>query len=230
MARGRLNEKTKYNTELIERLFGVENDLYQTREELQAWEEKHWKVINWELWDKLVQQSKAEIEKLLAITPSASEPKLKCRPFKTVYVYNYDGQLVGRYFNATEAAKTLNVAKSTISYCSAKCIPHLTERLYYSYQPLDVEQVKERVKPYLKKKIARKTNGKRGVPSECGKWVYDLEGNFIGHFLSTDEIAQKFNITRSSVNYYSWMNKPYKKKGIFISNQPININNLEKKQ
>ena len=42
-----------YNANLIERE-PSDKDLYQTREELQAWEEKHWKCINWQKWDELV--------------------------------------------------------------------------------------------------------------------------------------------------------------------------------
>ena len=42
-----------YNSNLIEREPN-DRDLYQTREELQAWEEENWQCINWSKWDEIV--------------------------------------------------------------------------------------------------------------------------------------------------------------------------------
>lgn len=44
-----------YNSNLIERET-AEEDLYQTREELQQWERENYPCINWDLWDRLVQE------------------------------------------------------------------------------------------------------------------------------------------------------------------------------
>lgn len=44
-----------YNTNLIERET-AEEDLYQTREELQQWERENYPCINWDVWDRLVQE------------------------------------------------------------------------------------------------------------------------------------------------------------------------------
>ena len=46
-----------YNTKYIER-YASDEDLYQTREELENAEPNN---INWELWDKLVRQTKLQI-------------------------------------------------------------------------------------------------------------------------------------------------------------------------
>ena len=46
-----------YNSNLIERE-PSERDLYTTREELQRWEEANWHCINWEVWDRVVEETK----------------------------------------------------------------------------------------------------------------------------------------------------------------------------
>ena len=41
-----------------------EENLYQTREELQEWERKHYPCINWDNWDRIVQQTKQTLQLL----------------------------------------------------------------------------------------------------------------------------------------------------------------------
>lgn len=42
-----------------------EENLYQTREELQEWERKHYQCINWDNWERIVQQTKQTLQLLL---------------------------------------------------------------------------------------------------------------------------------------------------------------------
>ena len=42
-----------------------EENLYQTREELQEWERKHYQCINWDNWERIVQQTKQTLQMLL---------------------------------------------------------------------------------------------------------------------------------------------------------------------
>lgn len=50
---------TIYHTSLIERQT-AEEDLYQTREELMNWEDKHYQCIRWDIWDELVNKLRKE--------------------------------------------------------------------------------------------------------------------------------------------------------------------------
>lgn len=42
-----------------------EENLYQTRKELQEWERQHYQCINWDNWDRIVQQTKQTLQLLL---------------------------------------------------------------------------------------------------------------------------------------------------------------------
>ena len=46
-----------YNSNLIERE-PSERDLYTTREQLQRWEEANWHCINWNVWNRVVEETK----------------------------------------------------------------------------------------------------------------------------------------------------------------------------
>ena len=45
------------NNRYIEPIFDWTH-LYQTREELQQWEKEHWNCINWDVWDKLINETR----------------------------------------------------------------------------------------------------------------------------------------------------------------------------
>lgn len=53
-----------YNSNLIERE-QREEDLFQTREELQQWEKENYQCINWDVWDRLVKEGREKIRKYL---------------------------------------------------------------------------------------------------------------------------------------------------------------------
>ena len=56
-----LNEATEppkvYKSRYIERDTN-DRDIYLTREELQEWERDHWKCINWDAWDRIVNKTR----------------------------------------------------------------------------------------------------------------------------------------------------------------------------
>lgn len=53
-----------YNSNLIERE-QREEDLFQTREELQQWEKENYQCINWDVFDRLVKEGREKIRKYL---------------------------------------------------------------------------------------------------------------------------------------------------------------------
>lgn len=56
-------EKTTISTTTIGEFY--EENLYQTREELQEWERKHYQCINWDNWDRIVNKTKETLQLLL---------------------------------------------------------------------------------------------------------------------------------------------------------------------
>lgn len=69
-----------------------------------------------------------------------------------------------------------------------------------------------------------------GIP----KWVYQAStGKLLGNYENTQEVLDAFpqlNLTRSAVNYYAFMGKPYYKLDLFISNEPIILQPRTKKE
>lgn len=57
------NEFYVYNERYRER-YTDEDDLYDSIEELQAWENENYPCINWDAWHKVVQETKKQIEML----------------------------------------------------------------------------------------------------------------------------------------------------------------------
>lgn len=56
-------------------------------------------------------------------------------------------------------------------------------------------------------------------------YIYTIEGKFISAFSTTSETADFLQIKREQVAIYLRENKPYKKRGIIITNKPIKNNN-----
>ena len=203
--------KRRYNTDWIE-TFIHSDDAFQTREELQEWENDNWLCINWSVWDRVVEQTKRQIEEIKHI------PVVQEKRYKKVYTYNYDGQLIAQYNSADEASERLNIKKTTIQYCCTQVKPYQTERLFFSYTPMDYQDVRKITQQYKRRKPSKQGGGHK----EVEKWVYDSSTmKLLGHFKNSSEVALKFDIRPEAVNYYSWMDKPYKKVGLIIKNKPI---------
>lgn len=210
MTRGHLNLKFKFRTEHIDQ--GHYEHLYQTREELKEAEERNEGRVNWSVWDRVVAETKEQLKKMTEL------PATKERQYKKVYVYNYDGQLIAQYKSADEASERLNINKGTIQYSCTQFKPFQKERLYFSYTPMDYQDVRKITDNYKHKKPTNQGGGHKKVE----KWVYDSSSmKLLGHFKDTLEVAQKFNVRPDAVNYYAWMNKPYKKKGLIFRNTPM---------
>ena len=120
------NEATEplkiYNSKMIEREPN-DRDLYQTREDLQRWEEKHWKCINWDKWDALVSKTKEDINK--ALKGHKEPPKVRgYNKIGTVYIYDRELKLIGEFKSLYQAAKVIKLKEQSLKYLLQTNLPH----------------------------------------------------------------------------------------------------------
>ena len=163
--------------------------------------------INWDVWDKVAQQTKEIIEQVVG------EETMQDKQTKKVYAYDLNtGEEIGHYTSAQEAAEALNVLKGTISHYAWKERPYLTKELFFSYEPITKQEV-------LKHKPKKQTNYRGGIPTP--KWVYDLNYQLLGHYNSTAEVAEQYDIPAKQVNFLAWKQRPYWKQEIIILSTPM---------
>ena len=98
-----------------------DRDLYQTREDLQRWEEKHWKCINWDKWDELVKKAREENNSVKV----APQEKLS-KSYGKIKVYIYDRMLkfMGEFESVNKAAKELGMGDGSIRHLLETGQPH----------------------------------------------------------------------------------------------------------
>lgn len=211
---GQLGLKIRFNTQFIERFLG-DSELYQSLEELKEAEKNPNECgrINWEVWDRTVQECKQQLSQLSK--DKGNDRPVKERQLKEIWVYDFDGNLKGHFSSAKETAERMNLNKGTIAQMAWKRKPYHTMSLVFSYNELTKSEVKALV---LGRPVVHTSYN---ISRQKEKWVYDLRGELLGHFESTEEVARQFNIERGTVNYYSWKGEPYYKKGLIIRNQPI---------
>ena len=163
--------------------------------------------INWDVWDKVVLQTKEIIEQVVG------EETMQDKQTKKVYAYDLNtGEEIGHYTSAQEAAEALNVIKGTIQHYAWKERPYLTKELFFSYEPITKQEV-------LKHKPKKQTNYRGGIPTP--KWVYDLNYQLLGHYNSTAEVAEQYDIPAKQVNFLAWKQRPYWKQEIIILSTPM---------
>lgn len=195
-------------------LDGMEGGDINSREELMKIAEEEGligEVINWSRWDEVVQQTKELIHQLVEDDDDDYTPGT----FKPVYAYDLlnNGKLIGEFSSAQEASEALGVNKGTIAHYACLQKPYITGHMYFSYTPLVKQEVLQ-YKPRLN------TNYNGGKPVE--KYVYSLDGKLLGHYSSTQEVADKYGIPPKQVNYLAWKKRPYWLKNIIILNGPMN--------
>lgn len=99
----------------------IEDNLFdyikvQSRNDIKKMEEEGDGKINWEVWDKLVKQTKKELKKMnIEIKDFYQVPRLNKR-CTTTYVYDINHTLIGVYPKAKQAEDALNIRKNTVSY------------------------------------------------------------------------------------------------------------------
>lgn len=188
-------------------LDGMEGGDINSREELMtiAEEEGLKDPIRWDAWQRSVDQARALIEALGDLPPVSLK--------KECYVYSTKtGKLLGHYTSLRETAEATGVAEGTVHHCCWKKVPLQRMELAFSYYPLTWKQVCQN--------YSRKGNFNGGASKP--RWVYrESDGKFLGHFNSSEEVAETFGIRRDAVNYYVFKDRPYHKFNLIIRDRPM---------
>lgn len=197
MVKGRSNIRALYGKHIDSSQFGIEKDLYLTREELQEWERTHWKCINWDKWDELIAKNREFME--------AAET-IKKYGFK-VYTYNLEGQLLQVYENSKQAAEATGVELTIVNNYSKKETPYWHKGILYLRRPIE-EVLKD--KPDLlkiKKDILPKT-----------VYVYKYSTKeFLGQFQKVAEAEKALNLPDNTISNYVKKETPmYKRDLLFL--------------
>lgn len=197
MVKGRSKLKSLYTKHMDSSIFGVEKELYTTREELQEWERTHWKCIRWDKWDELIAKNREFME--------AAET-IKKYGFK-VYAYNLEGQLLQVYENSKQAAEATGVELTIVNNYSKKETPYWLKGILYLRKPIE-EVLKD--KPDLlkiKKDILPKT-----------VYVYKYSTKeFLGQFQKVAEAEKALNLPDNTISNYVRKEIPmYKRDLLFL--------------
>lgn len=197
MTKGRSNIRALYGKHIDSSQFGIEKDLYLTREELQEAEKRGEGKINWDKFDELIAKNREFME--------AAET-IKKYGFK-VYAYNLEGQLLQVYENSKAAAEATGVELTIVNNYSKRETPYWHKSLIYLRRPIE-EVLKE--KPDLlkiKKDILPKT-----------VYVYKYSTKeFLGQFQKVAEAEKALNLPDNTISNYVRKEIPmYKRDLLFL--------------
>ena len=197
MVKGRSNLKSLYTKHMDSSIFGVEKELYTTREELQEAEKRGEGKINWEKFDELIKRNREFME--------AAET-IKKYGFK-VYAYNLEGQLLQVYENSKQAAEATGVELTIVNNYSKKETPYWHKGILFLRKPIE-EVLKD--KPDLlkiKKDILPKT-----------VYVYKYSTKeFLGQFQKVAEAEKALNLPDNTISNYVRKEIPmYKRDLLFL--------------
>ena len=107
-----------------------DTDIYHTREELQEAEEREEGKINWNIWDKVQEQTKQDITNTLKDYKQPSKRK-------PIYVYTMTTKVPIIVFqDSDEAATTLNITRMQVTNACRTHKPIYYKGIILSYQPL----------------------------------------------------------------------------------------------
>ena len=211
---GQMYLKRKYGS-LIERYLG-DTDLYNSVEELKEAEKDPDENgrINWSVWDKKVKECREELNRIFKGRKPVEKHKQK-----EIWVYDLNGKFLGHFNSAKETVEKMNLGNVPITQVCWRRKPYYKLNMIFSYDQLTEDDISAMVRKPNTNDEMTSPDYSRTEPKE--KWVYDLNGNFIGHFETSWDVARKFNIKRKTVNYYAWKKAPYFKVGLIIRNKPM---------
>ena len=112
-----------YHSNLVERT-SSDRDLYTTREELMKAEERCEGRINWEVWNKLVKETRHQIKEMMKdyVSPIINTKKNNHR--YTVYAYDNHLNFIGEYKSTTQAGKAFGLHSRSVGYWIEQGKPH----------------------------------------------------------------------------------------------------------
>ena len=197
MVKGRSKLKSLYTKHMDSSIFGVEKELYTTREELQEWERTHWKCIRWDVFDRLVAKNREFME--------AAET-IKKYGFK-VYAYNLEGQLLQVYENSKQAAEATGAELTIVNNYSKREVPYFNKSILYLRRPLE-EVMKDKPNILLPKKDI--------LPKTVYVYKYSTK-EFLGQFQKVAEAEKALNLPDNTISNYVKNEKPmYKRDLLFL--------------
>ena len=116
-----ISRTSVYHTGYVERGF-KDIDLYTTREELKQAEERCEGRINWDAWDKSVEETR---EQLGTTKFTAPEPKPRWNNRKyTVFVYDNHLNFLAEYPSVTQCGKAFGLHSRSVGYWIEQGRPH----------------------------------------------------------------------------------------------------------
>ena len=207
MTKGRSKLKSLYTKHMDSSIFGIEKELYLTREELQEAEKRGEGKIRWDVFDRLVAKNREFME--------AAET-IKKYGFK-IYCYNLSGQLLQVYENSKAAAEATGVEITIVNNYSKREVPYWNKGIIYLRKPIE-EVLKE--KPDLlkiKKDILPKT-----------VYVYKYSTKeFLGQFQKVAEAEKALNLPDNTISNYVKKETPmYKRDLLFLYHRLEDEKNL----
>lgn len=197
MVKGRSKLRSLFTRHMDSAIFGVEKELYTTREELQEAEKRGEGKINWSKFDELIAKNREFME--------AAET-IKKYGFK-IYCYNLSGQLLQVYENSKQAAEATGVELTIVNNYSKKETPYWHKGILFLRRPIE-EVLKG--KPDLlkiKKDILPKT-----------VYVYrNSTKEFLGQYDKVAEAEKALNLPDNTISNYVKNEKPmYKRDLLFL--------------
>ena len=197
MVKGRSKLKSLYTKHMDSSIFGVEKELYTTREELQEWERTHWKCIRWDKFDELIAKNKEFME--------AAET-IKRYGFK-VYTYNLEGQLLQVYENSKKAAEATGAELTIVNNYSKREVPYFNKSILYLRRPLE-EVMKDKPNILLPKKDI--------LPKTVYVYKYSTK-EFLGQFQKVAEAEKALKLPDNTISNYVRKEIPmYKRDLLFL--------------
>lgn len=112
-----------YHSNLVERT-SSDRDLYTTREELMKAEERCEGRINWEVWNKLVKETRRQIKEMMKDYVSPVINTKKNNHKYTVYAYDNKLNLIGEYSSTNKCGKAFGLNSRIIGYWIEQGKPH----------------------------------------------------------------------------------------------------------
>lgn len=120
---GLVKEKFKWGFNIEHQLW---NDLYTSREELQEAElqEEEFGKINWDNWDKTVQETKKLIEKELK--------QFKTNKKRMVYVYDLQDNLIQTFPTTDQCASFYGISREQVNVYIRRNVPYKKRNIRFT--------------------------------------------------------------------------------------------------
>lgn len=208
MVKGRSNLKALFTRFMDSSQFGMEKNLYLTREEIQAAEARGEGKINWDVFDRLIAKNR---EEMASIEELPTEPVTKRdRNFK-VYVYSLQGQLLDVCDTTKQASEKYDVGAVEIARYSKQEIPFYKKKLLFSRRMLGDDF---------------KWDFKEKIFATAVKQIYAYNATtyeLIGKYDSYKDAAEATGIPINYIRTYISMDRVYKKENIYFSKTKLTV-------